>query len=104
MEVLTAYSHTPERLHDLQKAVEVICRQRPDEAHAERNEDASRPRQWSMSDRLSPDEVQTIIDLYRAGSIAKDVAAKFGISLSSVRRLLRKHGARLSDCQRATGR
>jgi predicted DNA binding protein len=36
--------------------------------------------------------------------ITKDVATEFGISLSSVRRLLRKHGARLSDCHGAAGR
>lgn len=31
------------------------------------------------------------------GTIGKELAAMFGISLSSVRRVLRKHGARLSD-------
>lgn len=82
----------------------MLRRQRPDEPDEERNEDASRPRQWSMSDRLSPDEVQTLIDLYRTGTIAKDLAVKFGISLSSVRRLLRKHSARLSDRDGPAGR
>lgn len=32
-----------------------------------------------------------------SGPIGKDLAAKFGISLSSIRRLHRTHGARLSD-------
>jgi transposase len=50
-----------------------------------------------MVDRLSTAEVQAIIDAYHAGMIAKDGAAKFQISLSSVRRLLRKHGARRGD-------
>ena len=50
-----------------------------------------------MSDQLSPEEVRTIIDLYEEGALARDLAVKFGISLSSVRRLLRKHGARRSD-------
>ena len=97
MEVLTAYSHTPERLDDLRKAAEIVRGQRPDEPDEERNEQASRPRQWSLADRLSPDEVQTIINRYRAGTTAKDLVVKLGISLSSVRRLLGKHGARLSD-------
>lgn len=52
---------------------------------------------------MSPDDVQIIIDLYRAGTIAKDLAVKFGISLSSVRRLLRKQGARFHDCADASG-
>ena len=97
MDVLTAYSHTPARPDDLQKTWQVVHSQRPGEPDEGRNEAASQPRRWAMSDRLSPDKVQTIIDLYQGGMIAKDVAAEFGISLSSIRRLLRKHSARLSD-------
>ena len=103
-EVLTAYSHTPARLHDLQKTWQVVHSQRRGESDEGRNETASRPRLWTMSDRVSPDDSQTIIDLYCGGMITKDVATEFGISLSSVRRLLRKHGARLSDCHGAAGR
>ena len=95
MEVLKAYSH-PAQLHDLRKIWEVVHDGQPDEPD-DRNEAASRRSQWSMVDRLSPADVQAIIDAYHAGMIAKDVAAKFQISLSSVRRLLRKHGARRSD-------
>jgi hypothetical protein len=62
VELLTAYSHTSARLYDLQKARQVLRRQRSDEADDERNEEVSRPRQWSMSDRLSLEDVQTIID------------------------------------------
>lgn len=97
MEVLKPYSHTRERLDDLLRAVETARRQQPDEPDDTRNEAASRPRQWAVSDRLSPENVGMIIDLYQGGMIAKDLAVKFGISLSSVRRLLRKHSARLSD-------
>jgi len=103
VEVLKAYSHIPSRLYDLRKTWEVVHGQLPDEHDEDRNEEASRPRQWSMTDRLSPRDVQAIIDQYHAGTIAKDLAEKFGISLSSVRRLLRKHGSRLIDRQEDTG-
>lgn len=88
MEVLEAYSHTPERLDDLPKAVEIVRRQgRMTLATA-----ATRLRQSRAGGRwqteLSHEDVQTIIDLYRAGALAEDLAAKFSISLSSVRRLL----------------
>lgn len=33
-----------------------------------------------------------MIDLYRSGSTARQVAEKFRISLSSVKRVLRQHG------------
>jgi DNA-directed RNA polymerase specialized sigma24 family protein len=86
VEVLKAYSHTPERLDHLRKAVDITRAQGPGEPDDTRNEAASRPHLWAMSDRLSHEDAQTIIDLYRGGMIAKDLAAKYGISLSSVRR------------------
>jgi transposase len=35
-----------------------------------------------------------MIDLYRSGTTAKQVAEKFGVSLSSVKRLLHRYGVR----------
>jgi hypothetical protein len=35
-----------------------------------------------------------MIDLYRSGTTAKQVAEKFGVSLRSVKRLLRQRGVR----------
>lgn len=72
-------------------------RQRPDQPDDERNQEASRPCLWSVTDRLPSDDVKTIIDLHHAGTTGKDLAARFEISLSSVRRLLRKRGTRHSD-------
>ena len=56
-----------------------------------------KPRVWSMDERLSPETIAAMIADYRAGSIGKEIAEKYGISLSSVRRLMRKHGGRLKD-------
>jgi hypothetical protein len=44
VEVLTAYSHTPARLDDLQKTWQVVHSQWPGEPEEGRNEAASRPR------------------------------------------------------------
>jgi hypothetical protein len=97
VEVLKAYSHTPERLYDLRKAVEIARRQEPDAPDDDRNEAASRPSRRTLADRLSPEDVQMIIDLRKGGTPTKELAAKFGISTRSVRRLLHKHDARPSD-------
>jgi transposase len=35
-----------------------------------------------------------MINLYKAGATAKQVAEKFGVSLRSVKRLLHQHGVR----------
>jgi transposase-like protein len=43
--------------------------------------------------RFSPEDLQTMIDLYRSGiTAAKQVAERFGVSLRSVKRLLHQHG------------
>ncbi|MGH3807522.1 MAG: helix-turn-helix domain-containing protein [Pseudonocardiaceae bacterium] len=51
-----------------------------------------------LRDRLSPGDVKTLIDLYRSGATAKQVAEKFGVSLRSVKRLLHQHGVRRKRC------
>jgi transcriptional regulator of aromatic amino acid metabolism len=45
-----------------------------------------------LRDRFSPNDLQVMIDLYRSGITARQVAEKFGVSLSSVKRVLRQHG------------
>lgn len=45
-----------------------------------------------LRDRFPPENLQTMIDLYKSGTTAKEVAEKFGVSLRSVKRLLHKHG------------
>jgi len=50
-------------------------------------------RQWSVRDRFSAEDLQTMVDLYSSGATAKQVAQTFGIGLTSVKRVLRNHGA-----------
>jgi DNA invertase Pin-like site-specific DNA recombinase len=51
-------------------------------------------RSWSMHDRLSAEDLHTMIDLYTSGATRAQVAQRFGISVSSVKRVLREHGIR----------
>jgi Helix-turn-helix domain of resolvase len=49
---------------------------------------------WSMHDRFSAEDLQTVIDLYISRTTSSQVAQRFGISVSSVKRVLRDHGIR----------
>jgi Helix-turn-helix domain of resolvase len=49
-------------------------------------------RQWSMRERFCAEELQAMIDLYISGATRSQVAERFGISVSSMKRLLRDHG------------
>jgi hypothetical protein len=51
-------------------------------------------RQWSMRERFCAEELQAMIDLYISGATRSQVAERFGISVSSVRRVLRNHDIR----------
>jgi len=52
---------------------------------------ASPTRPWRLCDRLTSEDIETIVRLYAAGTLQKDLAAKFDISVSSVQRVLRDH-------------
>jgi hypothetical protein len=51
-------------------------------------------RQWRMRDRFSAEDLQAMVDLYRSGATAREVAETFGIGLTSAKRVLRDHGIR----------
>lgn len=53
-----------------------------------------RTRWWSMADRLSAADIETLAERYRSGVKAAHLAVEYNISLSSVRRLLRARGVR----------
>ena len=46
-----------------------------------------------LRDRLTPDELDQLIAMYRAGTTRRELAQLFGISMSSVARLLRRSDA-----------
>jgi hypothetical protein len=51
-------------------------------------------RPQSMRGRFSADQLQAMIDLYRSGTTAQQLAQTFGFSQRSIKRLLQQHGIR----------
>jgi hypothetical protein len=97
VEVLKAYSHPSSLLYDLRTTWQIVTNQDSSDDYpvlGSQASDSESPQRWSKADRLAAADVQAIIDLYTGGVAGPDLAAKFGISLSSVRRLLREHGVR----------
>ena len=94
------YSKRPDVGVDLKRARYRLAKAIKVDEPAERQSVAStgrKPRVWSVEDRLPPEKIAAMIEDYRSGSTGREVAEKYEISLSSVRRLMRKHGARLKD-------
>jgi len=47
-----------------------------------------------IQDRLAPDDLTDLIDLYRSGATRRQVAEKFGVGEQTVKYILRKHHVR----------
>ena len=92
------YSNTPEIINDLRFLVKALEETLPSDDEEPLGIPAQPPSQtWAMTDRLSKDQIEDLIRQYHAGRTGKELAEAFNISLSSVRRLLAKHKARLKD-------
>ncbi|MGH3772230.1 MAG: helix-turn-helix domain-containing protein [Pseudonocardiaceae bacterium] len=92
--VLRHYSNRSDLLQQLQSVAGILSGAGRDDGVGADGEASACGviRSRRLRDRLSPDDVQAMIELYRLGSTARQVAEKFDVSLSSVKRLLRQHG------------
>jgi DNA-binding transcriptional regulator LsrR (DeoR family) len=50
-----------------------------------------------MRGRFSTDQLQTMIDLYKSGATAEQIAHAYGFSKRSIKRLLHQHGVRRTN-------
>jgi uncharacterized protein (DUF2235 family) len=50
-------------------------------------------RQWRVGDRLSEADTEHLVAAFTAGTSKRKLAERYGISESSVKRLVRQHGA-----------
>jgi Helix-turn-helix domain of resolvase len=95
VDLLVAYSNRSDLREQLQRVAVILSEeaQGDDEPGSSTGgEVRSATRWWSLRDRFCPEDLQTMIDLYRAGMTAKQVADKFSISVRSVTRLLHQRG------------
>jgi hypothetical protein len=82
VEVLAAYSHS------IQTSDLHLCHQRTSLEKRPRRWPATK-RAWSLADRLDEAQVLTIVENYLSGATAAQLASAYGLSLSSLKRLLR---------------
>lgn len=52
------------------------------------------PGLWKLADRLTEDDERALVASYLGGATQKALAEQYGMSRSSLKRLLNKHGAR----------
>ncbi len=88
------YSNRPDLLEQLREVAAILSNDGQDDGTGAEVASERLVRSRRLRDRFSLDNLQAMIDLYRSGTTARQVAEKFGVSLRSVKRLLRQHGVR----------
>lgn len=94
MELLRHYANQPDLREELQRVAVILAEGGQDDGVGTENTPAAMRSPHLLRDRLYPDDLQAMIDLYKSSTPAKQVAEKYGVSLSSIKRLLRRHGVR----------
>jgi DNA-directed RNA polymerase specialized sigma24 family protein len=90
---MTRYPNNPTLFDDLRNASEAVLA--PDEEHEPDlgGEHRANKRRWALAHRLAPGDREAMVDGYRAGATARELAERFSISESSVKRMCRQAGA-----------
>jgi hypothetical protein len=92
-ELIPYYSNTPDLLSDLRLTLQAVTET------TDQEDDPDLPlhpsdRPWRVQDRLSEEDIQTLIKVFQVGMSKPALAARYSISLSAVKRLLRQHHIR----------
>jgi predicted DNA binding protein len=95
VDLVTAYSKRPDLADSLVRAVQQIERAR-DRASGQTvsvRSTAKSGRQWRVADRLADADIRVLVAAFERGTPKWKLAEQYGISESSVKRLVRKHRA-----------
>lgn len=96
MELLEQFSNRPDVLYDLEEGERQLLKAQDETTERVSVRSVKTPRRVgpapTAEERLGEQNVSTLLRQYRDGTPAEVLAERFGVSLSSVRRLLRRHG------------
>lgn len=95
VELLTRYSNNSTLLDDLRHARQAaVSVDLDDEPELGGDRRAVSQAGWRVADRLPENGFRELVNCYRSGMTARELAEKLSISHSSVKRILRMAGAR----------
>jgi len=79
---MTRYSNNPTLLDDLRNAREPVLDPGGEDEAELGGERRANGRRWTLAHRLAPGDRQAVVDGYRAGATARELAGRFSISES----------------------
>ena len=102
VELLRRYSNRGDLLDDLNRALAKLNGGAVAAADDEPLDDLvsaceGNPHERLLSERLTPDDVATMLERYRSGEPAHELAVAYKIGETSLKRLVKRHGGRPTD-------
>ncbi len=94
MELIVHYSNTPELLSNLRRTVDAVTSIMVEDDEPDLSMTAPADRVWRVRDRLSPADIDQLVESFKDGTTIPELATRYGISRSSVKTLLRQRGVR----------
>lgn len=94
VELVTHHSNTPELLSDLRRTVDAVTSIMVEGDEPDLSMIVPADRDWRVRDRLSPADIGQLVESFKHGTPISELVARYGISRSSVKTLLRQQGVR----------
>ena len=95
MELVRRYSNRADLQERLTQAVLNIARtDNQDQELSTSSVDGRAPRMWRVRDRLAAGDIEQLIAEFLAGTSKRVLAERYAVSFSTVKNILRQHGAR----------
>lgn len=94
MEVVTHYSNTPELLSDLRRTVDAVTSIMVEDDELDLSTTVPADRDWRVRDRLTSADIDQLVESFKDGTMIPELVTRYGISRSSVKKLLRERGVR----------
>ncbi len=93
LDLIAAYFNRPGRCDDSRQLPEALA----DEPRYRRSVRSNRPRQPRGRERLTSAGIASLVESFQDGTSKRELAQRYGISESTVKRLLHARGARGKD-------
>lgn len=98
MDLLTAYSKRSGLYEELDRALHRVMVVPAERASSVASVNSGSPAgMWRIADRFAAEDVGKIMESYRGGATAKELAREYKVGLTSIKRLIREQRARRKD-------
>lgn len=94
VEIVTHYSNTPNLLSDLRRTICAVTTMVTRDDEPDIAASAPADRAWRVKERLSPRDLDQLVESFKEGTTILELVDRYGISRTTIRTILRQHRVR----------